>query len=401
MLNIIGIDSQNDFRAVVTEIQSRDGYMPPQAFDIGLAHIGRSGNTLSVRFPHVNYSENPGSAAIFNEIASSGSGENITYASLDHDQMDLLAIAFAPFDGEGNHPNIDAIKAVTTMSRSIIPFDGHVEPILVFIYDLQNPPTSAADAYLRLHLLSHCKIRPNAEMFNGVFGQLTNCAWTREEGPVEASHFTKLNMEYIAVNGVSLTVDSVDRFPRMTDFVVPPGVRIADANQVRLGAHLSLGTTVMQYGFVNANAGTLGTSMVEGNIPMGVMVGYGTDVGAGSGFLGTLSGGNKIQTGAGENCLIGTRAECGIMLGDNVCISLGVCFTGNTSVKVLEWATDTEGKFLTDRDGRILVLSEKVMKAKELTGVSNITFRRNSLNGCIEVIPVPNGAELNDMLHKN
>lgn len=401
MDNIIGINSKADFQAVVAEIQSRKDYIPPQAFAIGLAHIGRSGNTLSVRFPHVNCDENPGSAAIFYEVASGDFGENISYASLDSDQMDLLAIAFAPFDDGGNHPNIDAIKAVSTMFRSIVPFDGHVEPVLVFIRNLQNPPVSAADAYLRLHLLSHCKIQPNVEMFNGVFGQLTNCAWTREEGPVEASHFAKLNMEYMAVNGVPLTVDSVDRFPRMTDFVVPSSVRIADANQVRLGAHLSPGTTVMQYGFVNANAGTLGASMVKGNIPMGVTVGAGTDVGAGSGFLGTLSGGNKIQTGAGKNCLIGTRAECGIMLGDNVCISLGVCFTGNTPVKVLEWATDTEGKFLTDRDDKIIILSEKVMKAKELTGVSDITFRRNSLNGCIEVIPVPNGAELNDMLHKN
>lgn len=345
MDHIIGIDSKDDFKAVVAEIQSRKGYVPAQAFAIGLAHIGRTGNTLSVRFPHVNYNENPGSAAIFNEIASGGSGDSAVCVSLNSDQMNLLAIAFAPFNDGGDHPNIDAIKAVATMSRSIVPFDGHVEPVLVFIRDLQNPPTSAADAYLRLHLLSHCKIKPDATMFNGVFGQLTNCAWTREEGPVEASHFTKLNMEYMAINGVPLMVDAIDRFPKMTDFVVPPGVRIADANQVRLGSHLAPGT--------------------------------------------------------GKNCLIGTRGECGIMLGDNVCISLGVCFTGNTPVKVLEWATDEEGKFWTDRDGKFIVLSEKIVKAKELTGVSDITFRRNSLNGCIEVISMPNGAKLNDMLHKN
>ena len=401
--SIANIETTDDFLAVVTSIKDREGYVRPQAFAIGLAHIGRTGNVLAVRYPHVNYNENFGSAAIFHEVAELNDDGSVSENYLNDEKMDLLDHAFQPFlvDGKTHH-NIEALKAVSMMWRTLKPFDGVVRPVVVFIRDLRDAPKSTADAYLRLHLLSCCKIKPDAAMFNGVFGQLTNCAWTREEGPVEAAHFQKLNMEYMMSRGRSLTVDSVDRFPRMTDFVVPPGIRIANADMVRLGAHLAPKTTVMHYGFVNANAGTLGESMVEGNIPMGVTVDEGTDVGAGAGFLGTLSGGNKIKTGAGKNCLIGTRSECGIMLGDNVCVSLGVCFTGNTKVKVITYMTTEDGtKFLTDKNGSPIIRTFKIVKAKELTGISNVTIRRNSLDGCIEVIPVPNGVQLNDMLHRN
>lgn len=247
------------------------------------------------------------------------------------------------------------------------------------IADLAAAPTDAYDAWLRLQLLSHCLVRPNEPNLEGLFGLLTNCAWT-QLGPVAADELTEARMRARAA-GTPLNVLGIDKFPRLTDYVIPKGVRIADASRVRLGAHLAEGTVVMHEGFVNFNAGTLGTSMVEGRISQGVVVGEGSDLGGGSSTQGTLSGGGKEKLSVGERCLIGANAGIGISLGDDSVVEAGLYVTAGTRV--------------TLPDG-------EVVKAAQLSGQPNLLFIRNSTTGVVEVRPRAGGTvELNDALHDN
>ncbi|SDT76757.1 2,3,4,5-tetrahydropyridine-2,6-dicarboxylate N-succinyltransferase [Actinoplanes derwentensis] len=247
------------------------------------------------------------------------------------------------------------------------------------IKSLADPITDASEAYLRLHLLSHRLVRPNELNLDGVFGKLANVAWT-SAGPVPPERVDELRFLERAA-GRQLTVFGVDKFPRMTDYVVPSGVRIADADRVRLGAYLASGTTVMQEGFVNFNAGTLGTSMVEGRIVQGVVVGDGSDIGGGSSIMGTLSGGGKAKVRIGERSLLGANAGVGISLGDDCVVEAGVYITAASKIAL--------------PDGR-------VVKAIELSGVNNLLFWRNSLSGALEAKPRKGtGIELNSALHAN
>ena len=246
--------------------------------------------------------------------------------------------------------------------------------------DLDAAPASVPDAYLRLHLLSHRLVAPHGLNLDGLFGTLVNLAWTNL-GPVELEELSAVRLRARA-GGLHLTVSSVDKFPRMTDYVVPTGVRIGDADRVRLGAHLASGTTVMHEGFVNFNAGTLGASMVEGRISAGVVVGDGSDIGGSASIMGTLSGGGTTVISLGERCLLGANAGLGISLGDECIVEAGLYLTAGTKV------TDPEGK---------------VAKAGELSGASNLLFRRNSQSGTVEVSPRDGGswAGLNAVLHAN
>ncbi|WP_406325581.1 2,3,4,5-tetrahydropyridine-2,6-dicarboxylate N-succinyltransferase [Streptomyces niveus] len=254
-----------------------------------------------------------------------------------------------------------------------------VVAVVTVIASLDDKPLDAHDAYLRLHLLSHRLVKPHGQNLDGLFGLLANVAWT-SLGPVavDALETVRLNAR---AEGLHLQVGSVDKFPRMTDYVAPKGVRIADADRVRLGAHLAEGTTVMHEGFVNFNAGTLGTSMVEGRISAGVVVGDGSDIGGGASTMGTLSGGGTERIVIGERCLIGAEAGVGIPLGDECVVEAGLYITAGTRV--------------TLPDGEIV-------KARGLAGASNILFRRNSVTGKVEARP--NNAVwggLNDVLHSN
>ena len=247
------------------------------------------------------------------------------------------------------------------------------------ISSLADPIKDAADAYLRLHLLSHRFVVPNSINLDGIFGALANVAWT-SAGPCPPDRVDELRLLERAA-GRHLAVFGVDKFPRMTDYVVPSGVRIADADRVRLGAHLAPGTTVMHEGFANFNAGTLGTSMVEGRIVQGVVVGDSSDIGAGSSIMGTLSGGGKDKVRIGERSLLGANAGIGISLGDDCVVEAGVYITA--------------GSKITLPDG-------KVFKARELSGVDGLLFWRNSVTGALEARPRKGtGIELNAALHAN
>lgn len=254
-----------------------------------------------------------------------------------------------------------------------------VTVVTTVIADLDAAPANAADAYLRLHLLSHRLVKPRSINLTGIFGLLTNVAWTTI-GPVAIDDLTAVLVRARA-RGVQVNVYGVDKFPRMVDYVVPSGVRIADADRVRLGAHLAEGTTVMHEGFVNFNAGTLGTSMVEGRISAGVLVGNGSDIGGGSSIMGTLSGGGQEVITVGENCLIGANAGIGISLGDGSVVEAGTYITA--------------GSKITLPDGQ-------VVKGRQLSGVSNLLFIRNSVTGALEARPrTGTWGGLNSALHSN
>lgn len=254
-----------------------------------------------------------------------------------------------------------------------------VVAVRTVISSLEDKPLDAHDAYLRLHLLSHRLVKPHGQNLDGVFGLLTNVAWT-SLGPVAVDQVETVRLNARA-EGLHLQVTSIDKFPRMTDYVAPKGVRIADADRVRLGAHLAEGTTVMHEGFVNFNAGTLGTSMVEGRISAGVVVGDGSDIGGGASTMGTLSGGGKQIISIGARTLIGAEAGVGIALGDECVVEAGLYVTAGTRV--------------TLPDGQIV-------KALELSGANNILFRRNSVTGAVEARPYKAAwGGLNEVLHSH
>jgi 2,3,4,5-tetrahydropyridine-2,6-dicarboxylate N-succinyltransferase len=256
--------------------------------------------------------------------------------------------------------------------------DIEVVVVRTVIASLDDKPADTYDAYLRLHLLSHRLIRPHGASVDGIFGVLANVVWTNF-GPcaVEGFEITRARLRRRG----AVAVYGIDKFPRMVDYVAPPGVRIADADRVRLGAHLAAGTTVMHEGFVNFNAGTLGTSMVEGRISAGVVVDDGSDVGGGASSMGTLSGGGTDVIAVGKRCLLGANSGLGISLGDDCVVEAGLYVTAGTKVQTTDGQT---------------------VKARELSGANNLLFRRNSLSGAVEVVKRDGtGITLNEALHAN
>ncbi len=245
--------------------------------------------------------------------------------------------------------------------------------------NLDGAPQDTSDAYLRLHLLSHRLVAPNTINLDGIFGVLPNVVWT-SAGPCALEDFEETRVRLRATRG-HVTVLSVDKFPRMIDYVVPSGVRLGDADRARLGAHLAEGTTVMHEGFVNFNAGTLGSSMVEGRISQGVVVGNGSDIGGGASIMGTLSGGGKERVSLGEGCLLGANSGIGISLGDNCVVEAGLYVTAGTKVQLPDGGT---------------------AKAAELSGQNGLLFLRNSLTGAVQVKSLQGRTvELNAALHAN
>jgi 2,3,4,5-tetrahydropyridine-2-carboxylate N-succinyltransferase len=263
-----------------------------------------------------------------------------------------LAATPSGVDGLGDVVRNDDVRGVRTVT------------VTTSIADLSAAPVDAADAWLRLHLLSHRLAAPRTISLDGVFGLLANVAWT-SLGPVPLDRLSRVQLD-VRRGGRHLTVFGVDKFPRMLDYVVPSGVRVADADRVRLGAHLAVGTTVMHEGFVNFNAGTLGASMVEGRISSGVVVGDGSDVGGGASIMGTLSGGGSEVVTIGERCLIGANAGVGISLGDECVVEAGCYVTAGSKIALPDGTS---------------------AKGRELSGVDNLQFWRNSLTGALEARP--------------
>ncbi|MGW4483554.1 2,3,4,5-tetrahydropyridine-2,6-dicarboxylate N-succinyltransferase [Amycolatopsis sp. NPDC004368] len=314
------------------------------AVGVGLATVASDGTVLDTWYPHPKLTE-----------SGNGSTERLSA----EETTELLGDAAAALLGPDTDRGVEVVAVRVTIGR------------------LAEAPADAHDAYLRLHLLSHRLVRPHGQNLDGIFGKLANVVWT-SHGPCPVEGFEQTRLRLRGRGAVA--VYGVDKFPRMVDYVLPTGVRIADADRVRLGAHLASGTTVMHEGFVNFNAGTLGASMVEGRISAGVVVGDGSDVGGGASIMGTLSGGGKEVISLGERCLIGANGGVGISLGDDSVVEAGLYITAGTKVVV---------------DG-------KTVKAREISGISGALFRRNSATGAVEVSSrTGSGIELNAALHAN
>ena len=366
------------FQARVAAVEGRTGYQRPAAFAVGLATIAPSGKVLDTAFPVVNLDENFGSAAVLAGVVGHTHGTAVY--DLTAAQLDDAIAAFAPFEGDGQvHANVDALKAARSAIGVVPLVGGRRQPVVVFIGALTDAPTGPSDVYLRLHLLSHRMVKPHGVSLDGAFGHLNNVVWTNL-GPFDPDNFDTIRFQ-LRATGTEVRVHSIDKFPRMTDYVIPSGVRIADANRVRLGAHLADGTTVMHEGFCNFNAGTLGASMVEGRISSGVVVGAGSDIGGSASIMGSLSGGGKQTIAIGEKCLLGANSGLGISLGDNCIVEAGCYITAGSLIRL--------------PDGGIV-------KALVLSGESNMLLRRHSQTGALEMRP--NGVTwegLNAALHKN
>lgn len=260
---------------------------------------------------------------------------------------------------------------------------GSQRPVVVTLLETDDTASSTPEVYLKLHLISHRMAKPHGLKLDGIFGQLPNLAWTNE-GAIDLNELSGRQLQ-ARLEGRILEVKSVDKFPQMTDYVVPKGVRIADTARVRLGAYVGEGTTVMHEGFINFNAGTEGTSMIEGRISAGVMVGQGSDLGGGCSTMGTLSGGGNIIISVGENCLIGANSGIGIPLGDRSVVEAGLYITAGTKVALLD-------------DQNTLV---EIVKARDLAGKPDLLFRRNSQTGAVECRSNKTAIELNEELHAN
>ncbi|NEN77523.1 2,3,4,5-tetrahydropyridine-2,6-dicarboxylate N-succinyltransferase [Nocardioides zeae] len=316
---------------------------PTAAWGVGLATVAADGTVLDVWFPAPALGAAPHADAA-DELAGV--------------ELDALA-------------GVDELRGVTREVRR------------VEIDDLQAAPTSTEEVWLRLHLLSARLVTPHSISLDGQFGLLANVVWT-SAGPCAVEGF-ELTRARLRAAGQHVSVYGVDKFPRMTDYVLPTGVRIADADRVRLGAHLAPGTTVMHEGFVNFNAGTLGASMVEGRISAGVVVGDGSDIGGSASIMGTLSGGGKQVISIGRRCLLGANAGIGISLGDDCVVEAGTYVTAGSKVLVTEPGAEP-----------------RTVKAAELSGASNVLFRRNSVSGALEAVPWKSeGVSLNAALHAN
>lgn len=369
-----------EFEELVAAARSRPGFVEPAAYGVGIATIADSdGSVLDTWFSTLNLGTASGLAAVVHDVC--GSVEQAGTLRLTAEQVtEVVAHCRPHLDDPANHPNVAAFQALERLVERPNALPVRKVAVLTSVADLDAPPLDAHDVYLRLHLLSARLVAPHGLSLEGQFGLLSNVVWTTL-GPCDVAAFPAAQQQVRSAGGV-LGVTSVDKFPRMIDYVVPAGVRIADAERVRLGAHLAEGTTVMHEGFVNFNAGTLGACMVEGRISAGVVVGAGTDLGGGCSIMGTLSGGGKEVITVGEGCLIGANAGIGISLGDRCVVEAGLYVTGGTVVTLPDGTT---------------------RKARELSGTSDVLLRRNSVTGAVEALPRGGTWDdgLNEALHTN
>ncbi|CAH8199077.1 2,3,4,5-tetrahydropyridine-2,6-dicarboxylate N-succinyltransferase [Vibrio aestuarianus] len=338
------------------------------ALAFGTATKNRDGKIIEAFFPAPVLNPSDEFVSALAQIAGYSEGNQAIEISAT--QSAQLATAFADNGDSQNAAFAD--KAANSE-----------QPLVLVILTADAQPQSVAEGFLKLQLISHRLVQPHGTVLDGIFGLLHNIAWTNE-GPIDLPELADRQIE-ARLAGRALTVDCVDKFPKMVDYVVPTGIRIADTSRVRLGAHVGEGTTVMHEGFINFNAGTTGVSMVEGRISAGVVVGNGSDIGGGASIMGTLSGGGKVVVSIGENSLLGANAGLGFPLGDRCTVESGLYVTAGTKVRML----DNQGKEV------------EIIKARDLAGVSDLLFRRNSITGQIECLANKSAVELNSMLHSN
>lgn len=373
MKKITTIEEFNNFS---TQFQKENTM--PYAFGIGICFENKKGEPIAHKWLALSVDENLGTASVLMDWMGIKMDDNYPqyYKMSKFIALDIKKY-FSPFEDDGKyHENIDVLK---NYENYMFP---STELVAIFYPSsdiFQQEITSNADAHFRLAAMSRLKFKPNTICLDNLFPVMPNLIW-KSDGDVITPEKWNRNAWKHAPERIT-----VDKIPLLAwGAPIPPEVRIANPDNVRLGAYLSPGTTIMHYGFVNFNAGTLGKSMVEGRISAGTTIDDGTDIGAGAGFLGTLSGGNSLKLSAGKDCLIGAMAECGVILGNNCVVATGTCFSQNTPI----WEIYPDG-------------NAAWKKVKDLNGKDNLTFRRNAVNGRLEVIHKGNKAILNEELHKN
>ncbi len=332
---------------------------------IGVGTQNSKGEWLEVFFPTPLLQPSAGVSSALNTVLSGSEDNTVT---LDASMLTTLAKAF---DEQGE-------SAQAELSRKLA---DSAKPVVVVALVADSEASSVPAAYLKLHLISHRLVKPHGTNLNGIFGVLPNVAWTND-GAIDLAELPQRQLE-ARMAGTSLQVSCVDKFPKMTDYVVPGGVRIADTSRVRLGAYIGEGTTIMHEGFVNFNAGAEGPNMIEGRISAGVFVGAGSDLGGSSSTMGTLSGGGNIIISVGKECLLGANAGIGIPLGDRCTVEAGLYITAGTKVMMLD---DQQNKVADT-------------KARDLAGQSDLLFRRNSTSGAVECLTNKTAIQLNEALH--
>ncbi|MEI8657211.1 2,3,4,5-tetrahydropyridine-2,6-dicarboxylate N-succinyltransferase [Vibrio sp. Hal054] len=338
------------------------------ALGFGTATKNRDGKIIEAYFPAPIL--NPSDALVAGVAAIAGYTDGNQAIEISAEQSAQLAKAFADND--------QAVNASFAEKAA-----NSAQPLVLVVLAADEKPQSVSEGFLKLQLISNRLVLPHGTVLDGIFGLLHNIAWTNE-GPIDLPELTERQIE-ARLAGRALTVDCVDKFPKMVDYVVPAGIRIADTSRVRLGAHVGEGTTVMHEGFINFNAGTTGVSMVEGRISAGVLVGNGSDIGGGASIMGTLSGGGTVVVSIGENSLLGANSGLGFPLGDRCTVESGLYVTAGTKVRML------------DKEGNEV----EIVKARDLAGVSDLLFRRNSQTGQVECLANKSAVELNSELHSN
>lgn len=402
------IQSSVEFGHATKVIKERDDYIAPAAFGLGVAtmrHTSDGEKLLAVKFNNVNFQGNFGTAAVLTDMVGP---LRTGFQALGADDIQkMLVDYFSPFREEEGHANVVALERMALaheigMLTETSFCDHYRIPVVVSIEDLDKPPATAGDAYLRLHLLSMRYVQPHGVNLDGIFGILNNNVWTNL-GVFDAAVFDEVRDLVLMEYGSDVRVHLMDKFPHMLDYVTPSGVRVVDSNRVRLGAHLAEGTTVMPEGFVNFNAGTLGPCMIEGRLSAGVVVGARSDIGGGASIMGTLSGGNDVVVSIGEDCLLEAECGLGIPIGDRVRVAAGH-YVKSTSLVRIDRGDRTWGSSETVAHASRYQDSRTAwVKAESLSGISDAVFRRNDRDGASEVVPRGNSiwGELNAELHTN
>jgi len=379
------------FKSYVASVEAKDGYKKPIAFALGTKR-SKNEKTLDVYFPLINWEDSYGTAAVFADIAGIKFGENAEYI-LNIEQLNDAFNKFSAFHGDiSGHGNIVAIKNfLDNYSNNHSYYSS--ELVVYFLFDKDQDVSSATEGYFKLQALSQRCVEPHGLNLNGAFGQLTNVAWTNK-GPVLPEDLSSEISKYIFTE--PLQVSHIDKFPYMVNYHAPTGTRVVSGSQVRLGAYLGEGTTVMPAGYVNFNAGTIGNVMVEGRVSGGVVVDKNSDIGGGASIMGTLSGGNKNVISIGQECLLGANAGTGISLGFGCTIAAGVYITAGSKISL--YNSENQPVNLANK---VVSEGENIVKGMDLNGKDKLLFIQDSQSGKIVCKPNPKTIELNATLHSN
>lgn len=380
-----------EFKNYVASVEAKQGYQKPLAFALGVKR-SKGEKTLDAYFPVINWETSFGTAAVFADVAEINFGQNGEYV-LSIEKLTEAYNKFAAFHNDiSGHPNIIAIKNfLDSYSNNHTYYNSEI--VVYFLFNKDQDVETATEGYFKLQALSQRCVKPHGVNLNGAFGKLTNVAWTNK-GPVLPEDLSAEISKYIFTE--PLQVSHIDKFPYMVNYHAPSGTRVVSGSQVRLGAYLGEGTTVMPAGYVNFNAGTIGNAMVEGRVSGGVVVDKNSDIGGGASIMGTLSGGNKNVISIGQECLLGANSGTGISLGFGCTIAAGVYITAGSKISL--YNADNAPVNLQNE---IVTEGQNVVKGMDLNGKNKLLFLQDSLSGKIICKPNPKTIELNEALHVN